>query len=286
MAIPIVERPILASSSETPYLSKLLNFPESEILSVWESLPNDPNCYKLEPEFRLRSRCLAGLTNFPNIGGNHETRPKLESAGKEVFVEANWITDELIATGYPKAGKIRNHYWYMVHSLLKENRAVFLVNFMHGGDISPYGGWFFPTEEEPEIEIEVKSFDGSVSLVFQEDREEWHKYAYNMNGIPLSLFHYPTWKDHGEGEEKIVIDLIKELYISIKGAINPAIVLNCRAGVGRTGTFAILYYFYSLTQEKTTLYKEDFNLDAIQKKLLNIVLQGGMFSSFRLNNNL
>lgn len=72
-----------------------------------------------------------------------------------------------------------------------------------------------------------------------------------------------------------MIDLIKELYFSTKGAPNPAVVLNCRAGVGRTGTFAILYYFYSLTQENTTLYKEDFTLEAIQKKVIDYRIARG-----------
>lgn len=238
----------LIHSSESPFL----DFLEAEILKGWKELPSEPNCYKLESASCLKRRCNYGLTNFPNIGGNNLTRPKLIHEDKEVFVEANWITDQLIATGYPRVGEVRDHYWYMVYSLLQQKKPVFIVNFMHQNDILSYGGWFFPTKDNFLLEAKVESWERKVSFVSKEDEKGWERYILTMNDHPFSLFHYPTWKDHGEGEEEIVIDLLKTLYESMRETPESVAILGCRAGVGRTGTFTVLLYFYSLLQEKKT----------------------------------
>lgn len=254
----------LIHSSESPFL----DFLEAEILEGWKELPSEPNCYKLESASCLKRRCNYGLTNFPNIGGNDQTRPQLVHEDEEIFVEANWITDQLIATGYPKIGRMRDHYWYMVHSLLQQKKTVFIVNFMHQDDLLYYGGWFFPIKENPSVEAKVQSWERKVSLVSIEKRKGWESYIHTMNDLPFSLFHYPTWRDHGDGEEEIVIDLLKTLYESMRKAPESVAILGCRAGVGRTGTFTVLFYFYSLLQEKKTPCKEDFDLKAIQRKII------------------
>lgn len=264
MEITSLKKTKITHSSEFP----LLDFTEAEMIEAWRQFPDDRNCYKLESEFCLDSRCGEGFTNFPNIGGNFHTRPKLILDEEEVFIEANWITDRLIATGYPTAGKMRDHYWYMVHSLLQEKKNVFIINFMHQDDINPYGGWFFPTKDSPTIESKVKSWERKISFISKEQKEGWERQTHTMDDLPFSLFHYPTWKDHGMGEEEIVIALLKELYESMQKAPNAVAILGCRAGVGRTGTFTVLFYFYSLLQEKKTLCKEDFDLKAIQRKII------------------
>ena len=177
MEITTIRKTELRHSSE----SSFLDFSEAEILERWKDLPSDPNCYKLESAFYLTNRCIDGLTNFPNIGGNDQTRPQLVHEDEKIFVEANWITDQLIATGYPKVGRMRDHYWYMVHSLLQQKKTVFIVNFMHQDDLLQYGGWFFPTKENPSVEAKVQSWERKVSWVSSEERKKGMGKLYPYN---------------------------------------------------------------------------------------------------------
>lgn len=244
--------------SQTDHLhseSQYLAFSDDEILKGWELV--DPyfqyegkellkvDHYKSEPEHKLVQRCTSGKTNFPNIGGNPSTRITEDD---ESFVEANRITPYFIATGYPTFGIMRENYWKMV-STLQKTHTVFIVNFMSEADVKGYGGWFFKP-------FDMKGRKFLVSIL-------------NHNDQPIYFYHYPFWKDHGEGDRKVVAEIIRQMYEATTSLKAPLIIANCRAGVGRTGTFANLFHFYKKMKEDMTLRKEDFSIKAIIENIRN-----------------
>ena len=229
--------------------SNTLNFSDDGIESAWEELnpyrfengkevvKEDP--YKREEAKSLTMRYWQGLTNFENIGGNPETRVTNDETS---FVEGNWITPYLIATGYPSQGKMRDNYWEMV-KMLQKAHTVFIVNFMNVSEIGGYGGWFFDSNG-----MDDKKY--VVSVLSPTDQ-------------PIYFYHYPNWKDHGEGDRKVIRQIIEQLYDATSPLKQPLIIVNCRAGVGRTGTFANLFHFYKKIKESKKLLKDDFSIKAI-----------------------
>ncbi|WP_316357225.1 hypothetical protein [Candidatus Neptunichlamydia sp. REUL1] len=60
-------------------------------------------------------------------------------------MEANWMADDKIATGYPSIGKMANSYWYCLEKLT-ETYSVIIVNLMASKDVNALYGMFLPTK--------------------------------------------------------------------------------------------------------------------------------------------
>lgn len=250
-----------------------LQFTHEQIQNSWDELKIHTfvktNWDFTESDDTLRERCENQLTNFTNIGGNSKTRPCVDD-----FVDANYIEENVIATGYPTEGKMRTNYWGMIASLRRKGKSPFIVNLMHERDIGEYGGWFFP--EGDSLAAQSTPANHGLSFVAKENKNGWEKYTHKINDTPFSLFHYPYWEDFSAGDQNQVIDLVKELYHSMQGATNPTVVINCRAGIGRTGTFATIFHFYSLLEKQgKDLRTDDFSLNAIQDKVLTYRIARG-----------
>lgn len=230
--------------------SQRLHFSDDEIIKAWEELDPYDHCegkeipkkdpYKNEKNSLRKKRFEKGKTNFPNIGGNPATRVTPDD---DSFVEGSRISPCFIATGYPTVGAMRENYWKMV-SAQQKTHTVFIANFMTESEVNGYGGWYFNAEEMKERKFLV--------------------IVLNHMDPPINLYHYPFWKDHGDGDREVVAEIIRQIYVaSLASTKPPLIIANCRAGVGRTGTFANLFHFYQKMKEVKELRQEDFSMHAI-----------------------
>ena len=215
-----------------------------------------PDPYKKEEAPTLQLRKEYGFSNFPNIGGNPTTRLKIKAPNSQenVFFEANWVADDKIATGYPSLGVMANSYWYYLDHLSSKQYSPIIVNLMADKDVNLYGR-FLPTKEGHMVGKDglstVGSHDEWVKTVFLVKKFSFGKWSHldiNLGGCSISGYHFPTWEDHTGTEIEIVAAMIKSIYEEMNNKFNPVVVCNCRAGVGRTGTFLIALHYYQMIQ--------------------------------------
>ncbi|MCB1106613.1 MAG: hypothetical protein KDK76_00785 [Chlamydiia bacterium] len=247
-----------------------LQFDEESVKESWGKIApgyNNSKLYKEEDLTILAAKRQKGFTNFWNIGGNPESRVAFKGPGseEEVFFEGNWIEDDKIACGYPSIGKICNSYWYTL-SQLSQDHSVIIVNLMAERDVPSYGQ-FLPGEEGLNVGEEGLSIQGAcdrwgAALKLQEMKKdnEWSEMKVGLNGKTFKVFHYGEWIDFNDGNLGAVSELIKAVYGEMKSG--GVVVANCRAGVGRTGTFLTALHFYQMIQ-KGELDPEKYTLESI-----------------------
>jgi len=249
--------PVIHQASINPS-TIFLEYSQAAIKETWAPINPSLNYdqYKKEGAVLLKQRVSCGFSNFPNIGGNPATRLKIQApeSEEEVFLEASWIAADKIATGYPSVGKMANTYWYCLERLNKTH-SVIIVNLMASKDINALYGMFLPTKEGRIVGEEGLLTDKShgewmrkVSLDKESSHGDWSHLEIDIGGSKISGYHFPTWKDHAEAEIEIVATMIEAIFIEMHGKLNPIIVSNCRAGVGRTGTLLTALHFYQMIQ--------------------------------------
>lgn len=235
-----------------------LEYSLAAIKEAWAPITPSLNYdqYKKEEGWLLEQRATNRFSNFPNIGGNPATRLKIRApeSDEEVFLEANWVADDKIATGYPSVGKMANTYWYCLERL-NETRSVIIVNLMASKDVNASYGMFLPTKEGCIVGEKGLLTDKphgkwmrKVSLVKESCYGDWSHLEIDVGDSKISGYYFPTWKDHADAETEIVAAMIKAIFIEMQGKPNPIIVVNCRAGVGRTGTLLTSLHFYQMIQ--------------------------------------
>ena len=250
--IPVTQRDSINFSN------LLLEYSLAAIKKAWAPInpPLNYDQYKKEESLLLKQRASCGFSNFSNIGGNPATRLKIQAPQSEedVFLEANWVADDKIATGYPSIGKMANSYWYCLEKL-SETHSVIIVNLMACRDVTALYGMFLPTKEGHIVGEKGLSTDKAheewarkVSLVKETSHGHWSHLEIEIEGSKISGYHFPTWKDQNEAEVEIVSKMIETILIEMQGKSNPLIVSNCRAGVGRTGTLLTALHFYQMIQ--------------------------------------
>lgn len=257
-----------------PYLDQPLKYSLDKVQEYYEQ-HLDPSRnysqYKQENEDLLNRRARYNYSNFQNIGGNPHTRVAFPAPGtnNDVFVEGSWVATDKIASGFPSAGTMVNSYWYSIESLLKTH-SVFIVNLMADKDMK---GKFKPFLPELELPLELGSGGLSLleehqpwkrTLICKEKKQytSWFRQVIQCEGHEVPAYVFSLWKDHGSAEIEVVSEMVKMLHEEMKGQSNPVVWCNCRAGVGRTGTFLVALHYYQMIQ-KGELSPELFTLEAI-----------------------
>ena len=161
--------------------------------------------------------------NFPDVVGNPVTRVQLKS---DKFIEANWITKDKIAAGYPTEGYMRDTYWEMIETLKNQGNTPIIVSLIHEKQVSNFGGWFYRREES----------DKKDAL--------WEE----TMGAGVTIINYPEWEDYKAASVKIVDQLVRHVAHLLTEIEKGVVVSNCRGSIGRTGTFLTALDFYQKVQ--------------------------------------
>lgn len=161
--------------------------------------------------------------NFPDIVGSPLTRVQLKN---DKFIEANWITKNKIAAGYPTRGYMRDTYWEMIKTLKTQGHTPIIVSLIHEKQVSKFGDWFYRRlESDRKNDPWEETTEGGATII-----------------------NYPEWEDYAGASVKVVDRLVRYVADLLKTSEKSVVISNCRGSVGRTGTFLTALDFYQQIQ--------------------------------------
>jgi len=147
--------------------------------------------------------------NFNNVLATEESRVKLNDGE---YINANWITDNIIATQEPSNGTI-NDFWNMI----VENNVQMVINLTTD--------YKYLSEVQVVNQISMGKIQLRKICVGGID-------LYHVTFLAWDDFCVPDQADFGE-----LLNIVELLYVEM----NRPMVVHCRAGIGRTGTFILIY---------------------------------------------
>lgn len=211
----------------------LLNHPSiiQQFLSLHDDLTNQDY---------TAARLNIYKNNFSNTLAEEKYRVKLQNSNPD-YINASFVLD-YIATQQPNGNTIPD-FWKMIYQQkcpviinLTDN-----TNYLNFKDQQNYGEF-------------------SVSILSQEVSKGFIKTALLIEDAlsKLNVFHitFLKWEDFGVPKRKYLFKLL-----DLVNLVNPKmgkIVVHCRAGVGRTGTFILIHYM--LQQFKKGVYLDPIKI--------------------------
>lgn len=191
-----------------------------EIAEVHCSTPQPP-VSKTNPSMGILMR--EKKINFPDVVGSPVTRVQLKN---DKFIEANWITEDKIAAGYPTLGYMREAYWEMIETLKTQGHTPIIVSLIHEKQVSKFGDWFYRRQES------------------DRKNDPWEETTEGG----ATIINYPEWEDYAGASVKVVDRLVRYVADLLKTSEKGVVISNCRGSVGRTGTFLTALDFYQQIQ--------------------------------------
>ena len=191
-------------------------------------IPNDSTAQNY-----LVANIYSDKNRFYNILPSEETRVKLADVG--YYINANHILDSYIATQQPLPNTF-NDFWAMVY----EKNAALIINLSGFNDYLPmecgrvYGEYYVRVEDITDRNL-IKIRNIHIT----------------KNNETKVIYHatFSLWPDFGIPSEEDFLKLFDAIsmidYMSHKGPI----IVHCRAGVGRTGTFILVHYILKKVNE-------------------------------------
>ena len=210
------------------------------------SLSGDENRNKLVDQFQKipsdltqKNYTVAKLNgnknNFNNIFSSQESRVKLLTRTGSDYINANYILDRYIATQQPN---IYSHFdfWDMVY----ESDVGMIINLSGNNN---YMSIHHQVHDKFLLEIEDLS---------NKDYLEIRLIKMTCKIIPdkiKRIYHITmsNWPDFGVPNKDYFCKAFDAINL-IDYASNKKIIVHCRAGVGRTGTFISIHYLYRMFQ--------------------------------------
>lgn len=189
----------------------------NEEINQYRTLPQDLTQKDYRTALMYRNK-----NNFTNILATEETRVKLAHVP---YINANFIFDDYIATQQPNSRTLRD-FWFMIYSC----KCQMIINLSGNNE-------YLPTSD---VFVIYQSPDVEIRKIIVRDHCLYH-------------LTFRAWPDFGIPDTSRFLQFYN-IYRRLKMEgikYGGRIVVHCRAGVGRTGTFILIDQIINLAAHGT-----------------------------------
>lgn len=222
-------------------------FEDIDSSGKWQNLYNDIRNQAIEHSYKVAKLPVnRNLNRYRDVSPYDHSRVKLENSDND-YINASLVTVTEADRAYILSqGPLRNtcgHFWLMVWE--QRSKAVIMLNrVIEKG--SEKCAQYWPTYDELHLSFIDTGF--AVQLLSEEDQSHYKirvlKLENTKTGESREIyhFHYTTWPDFGvpESPASFLNFLFKVRESGSLGPEHGPSVVHCSAGIGRSGTFALV----------------------------------------------
>ncbi|XP_035527713.1 tyrosine-protein phosphatase non-receptor type 2a [Morone saxatilis] len=222
-------------------------FEDIDSSGKWQNLYNEIRNQASEYPYKVAKLPVnRNLNRYRDVSPYDHSRVKLKNAEND-YINASLVTVEEAQRAYILSqGPLRNtcgHFWLMIWEQC--SKAVIMLNrVIEKG--SEKCAQYWPTTEELQMSFTDTGF--VVRLLSEEDQSYYTirvlELQNTMTGESREIyhFHYTTWPDFGvpESPASFLNFLLKVRESGSLGPEHGPSVVHCSAGIGRSGTFALV----------------------------------------------
>jgi receptor-type tyrosine-protein phosphatase eta len=174
--------------------------------------------------------------NFNNILPSEETRVKLLTRDDSDYMNANYILDKYIATQQPNMYSYID-FWKMVF----EQNVYVVVNLSGKNEYLDIANPYFDYQLKPTILSSTTHYE-IRNITITDILTNTTKTIYHLT--------LNQWPDFGVPDENELYKVIQTINL-IDHDPTHKIIVHCKAGVGRSGTFILIHYLFRKFKENT-----------------------------------
>ncbi len=173
--------------------------------------------------------------NFNDVLAGENTRVKLQKHRGD-YINANYVLQNYIATQQPNDHTI-DDFWTMIY----QTNSRMIINLSGNNNYLPHN--YIGIYDDISVKIKEIKTSNYASI---------RNITLTQNNITKEIYHvtYLTWPDYGVPDENEFIKLFNEInfldYVSNTGPI----VVHCRAGIGRTGSFIMIHHIFKKIEHR------------------------------------
>ncbi|XP_045900671.1 tyrosine-protein phosphatase non-receptor type 2a isoform X1 [Micropterus dolomieu] len=222
-------------------------FEEIDSAGKWQNLYNEIRNQASEYSYKVAKLPVnRNLNRYRDVSPYDHSRVKLENSEND-YINASLVMVEEAQRAYILSqGPLRNtcgHFWLMIWEQC--SKAVIMLNrIIEKG--SEKCAQYWPTTEELQMSFTDTGF--VVRLLSEEDQSYYTirtlELQNTMTGESREIyhFHYTTWPDFGvpESPASFLNFLFNVRESGSLGSEHGPAVVHCSAGIGRSGTFALV----------------------------------------------
>ncbi|XP_061885685.1 tyrosine-protein phosphatase non-receptor type 2a [Entelurus aequoreus] len=222
-------------------------FQDIDCSGSWQNIYNEIRNQANEYSYKVAKLPANRLLNrYRDVSPYDHSRVKLENAEND-YINASLVTVKEVQRAYILSqGPLRNtcgHFWLMIWEQC--SKAVIMLNrIIEKG--SEKCAQYWPTTEEQQMSFTDTGF--VVRLLSEEDQSYFTIRVLELQNTKtgerreIYHFHYTAWPDFGvpESPASFLNFLFKVRNSGSLGAEHGPSVVHCSAGIGRSGTFALV----------------------------------------------
>ncbi|XP_017268591.1 tyrosine-protein phosphatase non-receptor type 2a [Kryptolebias marmoratus] len=222
-------------------------FEDIDSSGKWQNLYNEIRTQAVEHPYRVAKLPVnRNLNRYRDVSPYDHSRVKLENSDND-YINASLVTVTDAERAYILSqGPLRNtcgHFWLMIWE--QRSKAVIMLNrVIEKG--SEKCAQYWPTSEELQMSFTDTGF--VVRLLSEEDQSHYTIRVLDLENTKtgesreIYHFHYTTWPDFGvpESPASFLNFLFKVRESGSLGPQHGPSVVHCSAGIGRSGTFALV----------------------------------------------
>ncbi|XP_013866300.1 tyrosine-protein phosphatase non-receptor type 2a [Austrofundulus limnaeus] len=222
-------------------------FEDIDSSGKWQNLYNEIRTQAVERPYEVAKLPVnRTLNRYRDVSPYDHSRVKLENSEND-YINASLVSVTEAGRAYILSqGPLRNtcgHFWLMIWE--QRSKAVIMLNrVIEKG--SEKCAQYWPTSEELQMSFTDTGF--VVRLLSEEDQSQYTIRLLELENTKtgesrkIYHFHYTTWPDFGVPESPA--SFLKFLFkVRESGSLGPEhgpSVVHCSAGIGRSGTFALV----------------------------------------------